>query len=79
MNFTPTTLRARTQPVRSAHRVSGCRGSSPTSSAGQPSVAHFQQQFAAFASRTRSHGEPDYPTRNSPAKAVLLGQQVELG
>jgi hypothetical protein len=37
------------------------------------SLAHFQPQFAALGSWTRSHGEPDYPTRNSPAKAVLLG------
>jgi hypothetical protein len=42
--------------------ISGCGGSSPTSSAHPPTAAaNVGKQFVAFAVCMRSHGVPDYP------------------
>lgn len=42
--------------------ISGCGGSSPTSSArGPTATTNFGKQFIAFAVCMRSHGVPDYP------------------
>src|ERR1700739_3261251 len=42
--------------------ISGCGGSSPTSSANPPiTAANVGEQVVAFAVCMRSHGVPDYP------------------